>query len=93
MNAGVYNPSAGPVDTTIVLRSAQGDELGRVFNVLPGYGWLQENDLLSRLGGGADLTGASLVITAMRPVHPWVITVDNRSGDGTVLPPVDLAFR
>ncbi len=93
VNAGVYNPSAGPVDTTIVLRDAQGEELGRLFNVLPGYGWLQENDLLSRLGGGADLTGASLVITAMRPVHPWVITVDNRSGDGTVLPPVDLSFR
>ncbi len=93
VNAGVYNPSAGPVDTTFVVRDARGEELSRTVVTLPGFGWHQENGVLSGVGEGTDLSAVSLTITAMRPVHPWVISVDNRSGDGTVLPPVDLQER
>ena len=84
VNAGVFNPHDAPVEAIFWLYDGDGTELGTFSRTLPPGGWLQVNDVFLEAGAaGVATEGARLAFHAALPVFPFVIAVDNRSGDGT----------
>lgn len=91
VNAGAYNPNPVPVPLTFELVDGNGRSLGQIERVLEPGGWLQVNDVFQDAGADPSSTeGAYLIATSHIPVFPFVITVDNRSGDGTWVTPQDI---
>ena len=86
VNAGAFNPHAAPVEAIFGLYDGDGTELGTFTRTLGPGEWLQVNDVFREVGAGGFATeGASLTFFARLPVFPFVIAVDNRSGDGTFI--------
>ncbi|HRY42999.1 MAG TPA: hypothetical protein P5164_03530 [Thermoanaerobaculia bacterium] len=84
VNAGVFNPHDAPVEAIFWLYDGDGTDLGTFSRTLPPGGWLQVNDVFREVGAaGVATEGARLAFHAALPVFPFVIAVDNRSGDGT----------
>lgn len=84
VNAGVFNPHDAPVEAVFWLYDGDGTELGHFMRTLAPGGWLQVNDVFREVGAeGVATEGALLAFHAELPVFPYVIAVDNRSGDGT----------
>ena len=89
VNAGVYNPS----DTTVFVGFSVHDENGDVRNTvsrwIEGREWAQIDDLFSRAGLGPATPGAYVTFQSEAPVFPFLISIDNRSGDPTFLEPTE----
>ena len=68
------------------LYDGDGTELGAFTRTLEPGAWLQVNDVYREVGAeGVATEGALLAFSARLPVFPFVIAVDNRSGDGTFI--------
>lgn len=86
VNAGAFNPHDAPVEATFGLYDGDGTELGTFIRTLAPGAWLQVNDVFREAGAqGVATEGATLAFYARLPVFPFVIAVDNRSGDGTFI--------
>jgi hypothetical protein len=86
VNAGAFNPHDAPVEAVFSLHDGDGIELGTFTRTLAPGAWLQVNDVLREVGAaGVATEGAMLAFSARLPVFPFVIAVDDRSGDGTFL--------
>lgn len=91
VNAGAFNPHDGPVELFFGLYDGDGRELGTFTRALGPGGWLQVNDVFREVGASAAATeGAVLSFFSTLPVFPFVIAVDERSGDGTFVAPRDV---
>jgi hypothetical protein len=86
VNAGAYNPGDVASEITIQVRDAFGRPLGTVERTWGPQEWFQINDVLGAAGAPAD-AAASISFAATAPVFPFVIAVDNRSGDSNWLLP------
>ena len=86
VNAGAFNPHAAPVEAVFGLYDGDGTELGTFTRTLAPGAWLQVNDVFREVGAeGVATEGALLAFSARLPVFPFVIAVDDRSGDGTFI--------
>jgi hypothetical protein len=84
VNAGAFNPHDAPVEAVFALHDGDGIELGTFTRTLAPGAWLQVNDVFREVGAeGIATEGAMLAFSARLPVFPFVIAVDDRSGDGT----------
>ncbi len=93
VNAGAFNPHAAPVEAVFGLYDDAGTELGTFTRTLEPGAWLQVNDVYREAGAeGIATEGALLAFSARLPVFPFVIAVDNRSGDGTYIAARDVPF-
>jgi hypothetical protein len=91
VNAGAFNPHGGPAELFFGLYDGDGREIGTFTRTLAPGGWLQVNDVFREVGAdGAATEGASLAFFSSLPVFPFVLAVDNRSGDGTFVAPSDV---
>ncbi len=86
VNAGAFNPHDAPVEATFWLTDGDGTELGSFTRTLAPGAWLQVNDVFREVGAaGVATEGARLAFHARLPVFPFVVAVDDRSGDGTFI--------
>ncbi len=86
VNAGAFNPHDAPVEAVFWLYDGDGTELGTFTRTLAPGAWLQVNDIFREVGAeGVATEGARLAFFARLPVFPFVVAVDDRSGDGTFL--------
>jgi len=89
VNAGVYNPS----DATVFVGFSVHDEDGVVRNTvlrwIESREWAQIDDLFSRAGLGPATPGSYVTFQSEAPVFPFLISIDNRSGDPTFLEPTE----
>ncbi len=92
VNAGAFNPNEEATLVTFFVRDAAGNDLGSVERTWAPREWHQINDVLAAAGAPAD-RAASIQVDAGLPLHPFVIAVDNRSGDPTWLEPAPPAAR
>ncbi|HKC23800.1 MAG TPA: hypothetical protein VKF32_03610, partial [Thermoanaerobaculia bacterium] len=89
-NAGAYNPFPFDVSITFSLYSAAGELLGQ-----KRYDWMphearQLNDIFAELGAPGVVTrNAYLVTVSTLPILPYVIVIDNQSGDSIYVRPTD----
>ena len=88
VNAGVYNPS----DSTVCVGFEVHDEGGR--SGTPPTSWSPRRVDAGRrpLRRGRDRParpGSTVAFTAEAPVFPFLISIDNRSGDPTFLEPME----
>lgn len=87
VNAGVYNP----VDATVFIGFNVHDENGEVKNSVlrwvAGREWVQIDDLFAQAGQGPVRPGSYVTFTAEAAVFPFLVSIDNRSGDPTFLEP------
>ena len=92
VNAGAFNPNDGPTTVSITARDSAGFDLGTVQRTWAAREWFQLNDVLG--APGTPLAGAaSLHVESDLPLFPFVIAIDNRSGDPTWLEPGRLPVR
>ena len=81
-NAGVYNPSDGPVEVTLRLYDGNSTLLGSVTRTWTAKEAFQYNDVFIAVGAGAAVTrNAFMEVSATAPVFPFVTVIDNQSGD------------
>jgi hypothetical protein len=86
-NAGVYNPSDGPVEVTLRLYGDNGNLLGSVTRTWTAREAFQYNDVFVALGAGGTVTrNAFMEVSATAPVFPFVTVIDNQSGDSMWVP-------
>ena len=91
VNAGAFNPHEGPADLFFGLYDGDGSELGTFTRTIGPGEWLQVNDVFHEVGAeGLATEGAMLAFSSSLPVFPFVVAVDNRSGDGTLVEPRDV---
>jgi hypothetical protein len=88
VNAGAFNPGDGPVEVTFTTRDASGIEITHVTRTWGPFEWFQINGIANEVS--AVEPAASVEMRAASPVFPFVIAIDNRSGDPSFLPALDL---
>ena len=89
VNAGVYNPSDFPVWAGFGVRDESGTERNAAYVLVAPRAWTQVDDLFGVTGTGAARPGSTVTFAAEAPVFPFLITIDNRSGDPTFLEPME----
>ena len=92
VNVGAFNPNDRATLVTFFFRDAAGNEVGTIERTWGAREWFQLNDVLAAAGVPVG-AAASLVMDAGLPVHPFVIAIDNRSGDPAWLEPAPLPVR
>ena len=86
VNVGAFNPNDGDTAVTIFVRDGAGRTLGSVERTWAPREWFQVNDILRKTGVSTG-DAASIFVDSGLPLFPFVIAVDNRSGDPTWLAP------
>lgn len=89
VNAGVYNPSDTPIFVGFSVHNENGDVRNTVSRSISGREWAQIDDLFSRAGLGPATPASYVTFQAEAPVFPFLISIDNRSGDPTFLEPTE----
>jgi len=89
VNAGVYNPSDATVFVGFSVHDENGDVRNTVYRWIEGREWAQIDDLFSRAGFGPAAPGSYVTFQSEAPVLPFLISIDNRSGDPTFLEPTE----
>ncbi len=89
VNAGVYNPSDTPIFVGFSVHEENGDVRNTVSRSIAGREWAQIDDLFSRAGLGPATPASYVTFQAEAPVFPFLISIDNRSGDPTFLEPTE----
>ena len=87
VNAGVYNPSPSFVFASFTVHAENGEALDTVIQMVGPGAWAQVNDLFQLAGAGPVRPGSFVTFTSEGPVFPFLISIDNRSGDSTYLEP------
>lgn len=87
VNAGVYNPLESPVWAGFGVRDDGGATRDTVYVLAGARSWTQVNDVFGAARAGAARPGSTVTFTAEGPVFPFLISIDNRSGDPTFLEP------
>jgi len=87
VNAGVYNPSDATVFVGFSVHDESGDVRNTVYRWIEGREWAQIDDLFAVAGHGPARPGSYVTFHSEAPVFPFLITIDNRSGDPTFLEP------
>ncbi len=87
VNAGAYNPNPVPVTVRFVVKEAGGAAGRPVERVLSPHAWTQVDALFDEALAGPVRPGASVVFESAEPVFPFLLSIDNRSGDPTFLEP------
>ena len=87
VNGGVYNPSTTAVFVGFTVHAESGEALNTVFQMVGPRAWTQINDLFSQAGAGPARPGSFVTFTSEAPVFPFLISIDNRSGDSVYLEP------
>jgi hypothetical protein len=87
VNAGVYNPSESPVWAGFAVRDEAGVERNTAYLYVGPRTWAQVNDLFGATSTGTARPGSTVTFTAESAVFPFLISIDNRSGDPTFLEP------
>lgn len=89
VNAGVYNPSDATVFVGFAVHEEDGGVRNTVYRWIEGREWAQIDDLFSRAGLGPATPGSYVTFQSEAPVFPFLISIDNRSGDPTFLEPTE----
>lgn len=89
VNAGVYNPSDTPIFVGFSVHDENGDVRNTVSRSIAGREWAQIDDLFSRAGLAPATPASYVTFQAEAPVFPFLISIDNRSGDPTFLEPTE----
>jgi hypothetical protein len=89
VNAGVYNPSDTSVFVGFSVHDENGDLRNTVFRWIEGREWAQTDDLFARAGLGPARPGSYVTFQAEAPVFPFLISIDNHSGDPTFHEPTE----
>ncbi|MHB1045483.1 MAG: carbohydrate binding domain-containing protein [Thermoanaerobaculia bacterium] len=89
VNAGVYNPSDTPIFVGFSVHEENGDVRNTISRSIAGREWAQIDDLFSRAGHGPATPGSYVTFQSEAPVFPFLISIDNRSGDPTFLEPTE----
>ena len=87
VNAGVYNPSTTALFAGFTVHAESGETLNTVYQMVGPGAWTQVNDLFSQAGAGSARPGSFVTFTSGAPVFPFLISIDNRSGDSVYLEP------
>jgi hypothetical protein len=87
VNAGLYNPGSATVFVGFDVRDENGEVKNSVFRWVGGGEWAQINDLFAVAGYGPARPGSYVTFSSEAPVFPFLISIDNRSGDPTFLEP------
>lgn len=87
VNAGVYNPNATTIYVAFNVHDGNGVLRNSVLRWVTGGEWFQINDLYSAAGVEPAGPGSFVTFQAEGPVFPFLISIDNRSGDPTFLEP------
>ncbi|MBK8597435.1 MAG: hypothetical protein IPN83_17985 [Holophagales bacterium] len=87
VNGGVYNPSTTTVLVGFAVHAESGEALNTVFQMVGPGAWTQINDLFSQAGAGPARPGSFVTFASEGPVFPFLISIDNRSGDSVYLEP------
>lgn len=89
VNAGVYNPSEFPVWVGFGVRDEAGAEKNAAYLYVAPRAWAQVNDLFGATATGPVRPGSTVTFNAESAVFPFLISIDNRSGDPTFLEPME----
>ena len=87
VNAGAYNPSPAAVFVFFTVHAESGEALDTVIQMVGPGAWAQVDDLFGLAGAGPVRPGSHVSFTSEAPVFPFLISIDNRSGDPTFLEP------
>lgn len=87
VNAGVYNPNAATVFIGFNVHDGNGGLRNSVLRWVAGGEWFQINDLYATAGVEPAGPGSYVTFQAEAAVFPFLISIDNRSGDPTFLEP------
>lgn len=92
-NAGAFNPSAQPTTVTFSLYDQTGATLGATTKSFGAHEAAQLSpNIFALVGAGTVITNnAYLVVTATAPIFPYVIVIDNQTGDPSYLTPTEEA--
>lgn len=87
VNAGVYNPQPATVFVGFDVHDGNGALRNSVLRWVAGGEWVQINDLYATAGVEPAGPGSFVTFHAEAAVFPFLISIDNRSGDPTFLEP------
>lgn len=87
VNAGVYNPHAATIYVGFNVHDESGELRNSFLRWVTGGEWFQINDLYAAAGVEPAGPGSFVTFQAEGPVFPFLISIDNRSGDPTFLEP------
>jgi hypothetical protein len=87
VNAGVYNPLDSPVWVGFQPHGEDGAGRNAVVLLVAPREWTQVDDLFAQAGAGPVRPGSFVTFHAEAPVFPFLISIDNRSGDPVTLEP------
>jgi hypothetical protein len=87
VNAGVYNPLSATVFIGFNVHDGNGELRNSVLRWVAGGEWVQINDLYATASVEPAGPGSYVTFWAEGPVFPFLISIDNRSGDPTFLEP------
>jgi hypothetical protein len=88
-NVGLANPGTSPVSVAILLRAADGAELGiEKLVTVPAGGLVQENDVFASCGAGdAPIAWARIEVrSAGGAAFAYASVIDNQTGDPVIVP-------
>lgn len=82
-NAGGFNPGLAPVTATYTVRRGDGTALGSAARTIGPNEFFQFDGTIGDAAGVTDLTDVNLYLTvaADGPFFPFVVVIDNQSGD------------
>ncbi len=92
VNAGVYNPADTTVFVGFSVHDGSGEVKNTVYRWIAGREWVQIDDLFAVAGHGPVSPGSFVTFQSEAAVFPFLISIDNRSGDPTFLEPRE-SFR
>lgn len=87
VNAGAYNPGTAYVFAGFTVHDENGPVGSTVYRYFAPREWAQLDDLFALAGAGPVRPGSFVTFAAEAPVFPFLIGIDNRSGDPTFLEP------
>lgn len=87
VNAGVYNPHPVNVTVSFSVHDASGPLGTTVLRIFGPGEWFQIDDLFALTGAGTVRPDSFVTFQSEAPVFPFLISIDNRSGDPVFLEP------
>lgn len=87
VNAGVFNPSPFTVFVGFTVHAESGEALNTVYQLVGPGAWAQVDDLFGTANAGPVRPGSQVTFRSEAPVFPFLISIDNRSGDPVYLEP------
>jgi hypothetical protein len=87
VNAGAYNPGPSYVFAWFTVHDGTGPVGSTVIRYFAPGEWAQIDDLFTLAGAGPVRPGSFVTFASEGPVFPFLIAIDNRSGDPTFLEP------